>query len=103
MIKQPLLQLISSQTDVTASRVADGTVYHNTSTKPIFVSVSLGLGPVTQGEVFCDANANPTLVVAFVSNSNLASIYAHLFFLVLPGYYYKVTGNQTIFAWIEYT
>jgi hypothetical protein len=106
MIKQPLQQFISTQTDVTASRALDGTVYQNTSTKPMFVHASVAVngngGNVT---VKSDANSTPVQTVGFVFQQTLLPVTLILTFIVLPGNYYSATQVQgcSIQYWIEYS
>jgi hypothetical protein len=92
---------ISTQTDATASRAINGTVYQNTGTKPIYVSVvatqSVGLLSMAG---FTDVNAAPVLqVTAFTFMSGTTTIN----FVVLPNNYYKVTSTNAVIAkWIEW-
>ena len=93
---------ISTQTDVTASRVTDGTVYQNTSTKPIFCVVTCELAISGVATAKCDASVTPTTTVSRITSTVV--IDGSLTFWVLPGYYYSVNQtNGTKVSWIEYT
>jgi NRPS condensation-like uncharacterized protein len=96
---------VATQTDVTGSRALDGTVYHNTTTKPIYIAVSIRLQINMNAYLKSDSNANPTLLISRIENDNLADIYVTQNCWVLPGNYYKITGfnNPILQAWIEYT
>lgn len=96
---------ITTQTDVTASRAIDNTVYHNTTAKPIFCVVTVNLSTTAQIAVSSDATATPTLVVGYIQNSNALGEIAQISFWVLPGNYYKAikTNTATLTTWIEYT
>ena len=105
MIKQPLLQFISTQTDVTASRAIDGTVYHNTTTKPIFVQITIYFQVGELIYAYSDNQANPTTIVAYGQNAQAGAFAAEIVFWVLPGNYYKLTKTGLSIAqyWIEYS
>lgn len=93
----------TTQSDVTASR-ALGTVYQNTGTSPLFVSVSVTEATGRRMEAECDGSNPPTTLVAvhgFSANSQ-----ANLLFIVIPGNYYRVSataGTPTIISWIEWS
>jgi len=74
MIKQPLLQLVSTQTDVTGSRAIDGTVYQNTLTKPLLIVVTINFPLTAYAVVYCDQFAAPSQTIGSALNSNLAQI-----------------------------
>ena len=76
-----------------------GTVYHNTTAKPIWVNV---IGPGA-GVAVCDGGSTPTTVVAATSYSLTGSGDGTLSFIVLPGFYWQVTGLTSIFGAIEWT
>jgi hypothetical protein len=91
----------ATQNYVTASRVL-GTVYQNTTGKPMFVAASIRVG--IYGTAFAySGSANPptTQVVKYVNGSPNSSAYGELFFIVLPDNYYRVTGVD-ISSWIEW-
>ena len=92
----------STQTDATASRAIDGTIYHNTGSTPMMVTVTLAGGPSADARFFCDSGSSPTTKVAEFVN---AAGYSATTFMVLPGYYYKVTivgGSPSLLTWIEW-
>ena len=88
------------------------TVYQNTTTKAIYVSVSLVYAG-TLGQAITDANASPSIVVAETEApaggtylipgdvSVSVALKSQLFFIVLPGYYYKVLGDS-FSRWVEW-
>lgn len=96
---------ISSQTDVTASRALDGTVYHNTTTKPIMCMVNATCSGGGAVLFKSDATASPSLSIGQIYNLNASAIQGLISFWVLPGYYYKgtITSTATLVTWIEYT
>ena len=96
---------IASQSDVTGSRAIDGTVYHNSTTKPIMVVVSVGLATADTVEAKSDATATPTLRVGYLTMNGATNVIMELVFWVLPGSYYKVTrvGSGNLNTWMEYT
>ena len=98
----PLASEITTQNDVTASRNTTGGVYQNTNTKPMFVSETSTLPTTASATAYSDSAANPTTIVAILSNANLTAQYFQICFWVLPGNYYKITGNQTPVKWFEY-
>lgn len=91
-----------SQNDVTSSR-ALGTIYQNTTGKPMFVSVSAYSSAATIYYAEIDSSATPTTRVLRVDTS--VNLYAAIFFVVLPNDYYKVdfsTGAKTLGYWFEW-
>ncbi len=101
----------STQTDVTASRAYDGTVYHNTTSKPITVTVTVNMAGSIKIIAYSDANADPTTVVAGTGATSVAtSLPMSCTFTVLPGNYYKViltdiggAGTKSLASWIEWS
>ena len=96
---------VTTQSVVTGSR-AFGTVYQNTSGRPMFVSVT-ALATASGGNIQCyaDASATPTTLVGGVSLSTSGTNYfAPPAFIVLPGNYYKVTnsGTASVGIWTEW-
>ena len=93
----------TTQSVVTGSR-AYATVYHNTGSTPLYVTVtasrSFAGGTIT---AYVDSSSTPTTGVA--AQSANAGWAAALFFIVLPGYYYKVTDDtsSTIGYWVEWS
>lgn len=93
--------LVSS--DVSGSRASDGTVYQNTSTKPMLVSVRSGSDAQSVLSAKTDAATPPTVEVAAFGLG--AGIGGNLTFLVLPNHYYKVShnaGTPTLYVWNEW-
>jgi hypothetical protein len=94
---------VSTQSVVTASR-ALGTVYQNLTGKPMFVSVTVSATAAgVSAYAYTDANAAPSTLVQDVVTS-VAGYHVFLFFIVLPGNYYKVTvgGTPTLQIWTEW-
>jgi hypothetical protein len=91
----------TSQADVTTDRAIDGTVYHNTTGKTMFVVVyatTVGAGSLAG---VADSIATPTLGVVFHEHAGAGAI--HIEFMVLNGYYYKVTESGAVLGkWFEY-
>lgn len=80
---------------------AIGTTYQNTGTKPRFVSVSTLVTSGGSSIVFCDSTATPSVQVCQLGVSG-ANVAGTLFFIVLPNYYYKVSGGS-LDNWTEWT
>lgn len=97
----PLASEITTQTDVTVSRAIDGTVYHNTTAKPIFVVVTLN-GSNQTAQFYTDSNAAPVTSVAHIQPNAVSGGVFTVSFIVLSGNYYKGVGNLSIVTWIEY-
>jgi hypothetical protein len=96
---------ITIQTDVTALRAIDGTVYQNNTALPLCCVVSLTLPTTAQIRVISDAAAAPSLVISTLLNANVSNTQASITFWVLPKNYYKITtqgGSPTLSYWIEY-
>ena len=98
---------ISSQNVVSGSR-AYGTVYQNTNTTAMFVSVST-LNAVSVGgnyDVYSDGSNPPTTKIVEVSQQVYGNVLAiQICFWVLPGNYYEVTaasGSPGIDIWTEW-
>ena len=96
----------TTQAVVTGSRVL-GTVYQNTSGKPMWINITFTAVAGTDGiNIVTDASSTPTVVVASLYNfSNATAITVS--FLVLTGNYYEVVisfGSAfTIDSWVEWT
>lgn len=119
------------QTDATASRAIDGTVYQNTSGRPLLVSVNFrsnvdddGSGAIvgnSQVTIHTDTNTPPTTQVAVgglvidadpdstFTTSDYIDGYFQLTFVVLPSSYYKATSSNggsgaaaTLLDWFEW-
>lgn len=94
---------ITSQTDVTASRALDGTIYQNTSVKPMTCLVTVALAAAGGISVVSDSQVNPTTVISASSNGGLVSIPWVITFVVLPGNYYGINdGGSSLTKWFEY-
>jgi hypothetical protein len=97
--------LFATQTNVTASRAlstGSNNVYHNTSTKPMMVTVSLNFSSSASVRAKTDTNTLPTTIV---TDMNLSSGNTSCSFIVLPGNYYIVWysgANASITYWIEW-
>lgn len=92
---------ISTQNVVTSSR-ASGTVYQNSTGKPMFVSASFCCGNSTL-VAYTDGNSSPSTVVAAQGTLNTVG-QANITFWVLPGNYYKITnpGASPLTYWTEW-
>lgn len=106
-VSNPSYGKITNQTDVTATR-ALGVTYQNLTGKPLYVSVSVGSGALTDNSIVYRSDAvtppNTSLSLyrqlAGATNQNGAST-----FIVLPGNYYQavvLSGSFTLLAWIEW-
>jgi hypothetical protein len=70
-----------------------GTVYQNTTGKPLLVKVTIN-SPLTQNAqvaFFCDGSNPPTTEVTMVAQGNANTWVFQASFIVLPGWYYKAT------------
>lgn len=93
----------TTQNVVTGSR-AVGTVYQNTGSTSMYVSVAYYSNSVSQFEALTDSLSTPTTGVGF-ANPNTTNTYVTFFFVVLPGNYYEVTasaGTPTVQQWVEW-
>ncbi len=89
--------------DLTASRVL-GTVYQNTGTKALYISVWGHTSVVDQLHAAVDSFSPPTDLVAVNQYPNAGN--SQVFFIVLPGYYYSVdffAGTKVVLGWWEWT
>ena len=98
---------VSIQNNVTSSR-ALGSVYQNTTGRPMFVSVSAHTSNVTDANLIAqtDSSNPPTTYVAYASVGAYNNIDAQIFFIVLPGNYYTVTiniGTPALSLWFEWS
>jgi len=96
------------QSNVTASRVL-GTVYQNTSGRPLYVLVTLdvvgGAGNLYTAIAYTDTNTPPTTVVGKSSGCYDSEVdFSNIGFFVLPGSYYKVTevSQGELETWFEW-
>lgn len=100
--KQPVKAVIS---DVTATRAIDGTIYQNTSGRPILCIVAISAlraavaGAAALATACVEDTTPPTVTVALVGLYIIDSIgeYAQFMcsFMVPNGYYYNVTKTET--------
>jgi hypothetical protein len=95
---------ISVQAAVAGSR-AINTTYHNTSGKPMLVSVALEMTSTMQAVAFTDAAASPTTQVCMSGYGGAGSTTFTLTFWVLTGNYYfiQATGGMVLHQWTEWT
>ena len=97
------------QSDVTSSRAINGTVYQNTSGRPLIITVTIDCtgDDYDRAVAYCDSNASPTTVVTAVGHlvGNGEREYLSMTFVAVPSYYYKVTsaaGTPTLVDWFEW-
>jgi hypothetical protein len=96
---------ISNQGVVTGSRVL-GSVYQNTTGKPMFVSVTAHTSNVTNANILAqtDSNSSPSTYVAYAALAQ-NGIDGQITFWVLPNNYYTVTvnvGTPGLSLWTEW-
>lgn len=91
----------STQNDVTASRVL-GTVYQNTTGKPMFIAVTAIQNSSGQLLGYADTSNPPTTEVG--AQYGLTGWTHQVFFIVLPNNYYKSStdATATLTKWIEW-
>jgi hypothetical protein len=97
--------VFTTQNVVTGSRV-EGTVYHNTGTKPILVVADI-FTTASVGSIvaYTDSSITPTTAVA-AATSRGALDHRSVIFCVLPGNYYKIlndAGTPTTGVWTEWS
>ncbi len=95
---------LSGFIDQTASRAANGTVYQNTSIKPMWVVVKLSTNN-NQGTVSkSDSNPTPTTIVDYENNVGSGSaVNMATKFWVMPLHYYSVDLSGGVMQqWLEY-
>jgi hypothetical protein len=99
---------VVNQNVVTGSRALD-TVFQNTTGKVMFVAVTVNGGANhAVASAYTDSNATPSTPVGLFSysaiNNIVASGFGQLFFIVLPGNYYKVTNDlsMSLGYWVEW-
>lgn len=100
----------STQAVVTGSRALN-TIFQNTGSTPRFVSLTCTMGNgSSEGtmKALTDANNPPTTELAHVASGAVSSVgerdALQLFFIVLPGNYYRVTtvGTVILGIWTEW-
>lgn len=81
------------------------TVYQNTGSTPKFVSIGLTHnGTPAEATVICDAVSTPTTIILDTYQAT-GLVNKQAFFIVLPGYYYKVhvvVAPVTVNVWTEW-
>lgn len=96
---------VTAQTVVTGIRVLS-TVYHNTTLKPIFVCVTSPQAGSPGLSAFTDTSPTPTTLVSKGFMNGVTGV-VQVFFIVLPGSYYKVDytggGSPGFATWLEWT
>lgn len=101
---------VTVQSVVTGSR-ALGTVFQNTGVKPLFVCATVSSTTASLIQVFTDAAASPSTVVAQGGMTSGppsgvgVQAYFPMFFIVLPNNYYKITvsGSSSMLSWTEWS
>ena len=83
-------------TDVTASRSIN-TVFTNSSPKPIFLAISVGISARTYAYIYCGTNEATSEYSYLSSGSSAATLYA----IVNPSEEYRLTGALSIIKWRE--
>ena len=87
---------------VTSSRVL-GSVYHNTTGKPLYVCVMLSAALNGGAQLITDETSTPSLVLSTFNSQGFGDR-GSLFAVVLPNNYYTVTvinGGAWGFRWVE--
>lgn len=79
-----------------------GTVYQNTGTKPRYVTVTANVAGNTC-TAFCDLATTPTQVVGYIAATAGDNIVSTITFIVLPNFYYFVSGGSGIQYWTEWS
>lgn len=96
---------VSAQNVVTGIRVLS-TVYHNTTAKPIYVCVTSPQAGSPGLEGYTDTSPTPTTLVSKGFMNGVTGV-VQVFFIVLPGSYYKVVysggGSPGFATWLEWT
>lgn len=96
---------VAAQNVVTGARALN-TVFHNVGTRPLFVSVCASGSGVNFINAFTDANPVPATQVAQAGQgSSVGVTLEQLFFVVLPGNYYRVDagGSAALGFWTEWS
>lgn len=100
----------SRQLDMTGSR-SFGTVYRNTSSNAVLLTISVANGSAGAAEsLYCDSSPTPSKLVSrgsfLAGPSYYTSSETIIKALVLPGYYYQLvvdSGTPTIDSWLEWS
>lgn len=69
-----------------------GTVYQNTTGKPMFVHYTGTVGVGSSANLITDTSASPTTIASSVSNGGSSNQWMNVSGWILPAHYYKVTG-----------
>jgi hypothetical protein len=80
-------------------------IYHNTTSKPLFVAATMSIASGTLCQSLTDSNATPGLVVATANaTTGSGNLIQQMFFVVLPGNYYEVNSaaGTTLYNWVEW-
>ena len=99
----PPTSLFAVQHDVTGSRVL-GTVYHNTLSIPMAVSVTCTVGAGATMELISDSSPSPSTLVVGTTNTGSATGIIGMTIVVPAGNYYSATlvgGLGALAQWIE--
>jgi len=97
----------TAQSNVTGSR-AFGTVYHNTGSSPLYVSIIATVGnnsSTGHDELFVQTDSSTTPTTYVVGSDQTTGRDVSSFFIVLPGNYYKATlasGGGSVNRWVEW-
>lgn len=94
------LKPVATQKNYATSGRAIGTIYRNTTEKPMHVSVGINASATTV-TAKSDASPTPSVAVAANSNGSASGFAVGLSFWVLPGNYYQISGGSSIFSWVE--
>jgi len=94
-------QPIQTQNVVTSSRVLN-TVYRNTTGRPLFVAITCVHSVTGSLLAYTDSSNPPTTTIATQSGS--AGFGSYVFFIVLPGNYYKARTDSagSLVSWTEW-
>jgi hypothetical protein len=90
-------------TTQTSPSRALGTVYQNTTGKPMLVTATVQASSGFGFTAKCDGSNPPgtTVGIGSIGGSGLTA-YIPASFWVLPGYYYEITGSGPIVNWLEW-
>jgi len=97
------IPISSGPTSQTVTSNLIGTVYHNTSAKPRWVSISAFSAAVAATlDIFTDAS-NPPITQITHSQYQATPSESPVMFIVLPGNFYMAVGvNVTLAFWVEW-
>lgn len=92
------------QSVVTGSRAINGTVYQNTTGRPMEVNITAYGTDGTYLRAYSDSAAAPATIIAYSSQEVTINFFVCMHFTVLSGNYYKVSpnsGSWTLQLWVE--